>query len=170
VKIVVLIIFFWLTSFSSFSCNCLPEGSIGENFLKSDYVIKAKVLSFSYTNKLDTLGVKLIGDPRNTFARYWSFNVKVYKVLVLKTYKGYLSSDTISIVTGVNRAACTSDFIVGSNYIIYGFEKDYMGFSNVQRMSTNGKLFWTNSCTRSDYYTNEEERQLLIEAESSNSR
>lgn len=161
---------FCFNSFLSHACNCLPGGSIGENVSNSDYVIKAKVLSFSYTNKLDTLGVKLIGDPRNTFARYWSFNVKVYKVLVLKTYKGYLSSDTVSIVTGVNRAACTSDFVIGSNYIIYGFEKDYMGFSNVQRMATNARLFWTNSCTRSDYFTNEEEVNLSKEIDKNSYR
>ena len=91
-------------------------------------------------------------------------------MLVLKTYKGYLSSDTVSVVTGVNRAACTSDFVIGSNYIIYGFEKDYMGFSNVQRMATNGRLFWTNSCTRSDYFTNEEEVNLLKEIDKNSYR
>ena len=155
-------IVFFFVCLHSFACNCFPSGSVAENVSKSDYVIKAKVLSFSYTNKLDTLGVKLIGDHRNTFARYWSFNVKVYKVLVLKTYKGFLNSDTVSVVTGVNRAACSSDFDLGGNYIIYGFEKDYMGFSNVQRMSTNSKLFWTNNCTRSDYFTNEEEKNLLL--------
>ena len=144
--------------------------SIEENVLKSDFVIKGRVLSFYYTNKLDTLGVKLLGDPRNTFSKYWGFNVKVYKIALTKTYKAYLSSDTVSVVTGINKASCGINFTIGGVYLIYGFEKDYMGFSNVQRMSTNSKLFWTNSCTRSSYFSNEEEVDLLKEVEKNSYR
>jgi hypothetical protein len=161
-----LILLFFTLIFSDVkSCNCNEGGSIGDNVVKSDFVIRAKILSFSYTNRLDTLGAKIIGDPRSTFSKYWNFNVKVYKAEVLKAYKGYVSKDTVLIVTGINRASCGIDFTLGSDYLIYGFEKDYMGFSNIQRIATNGRLFWTNTCTRSWYFSNEEEQEVIVEVE-----
>ena len=56
-----------------------------DNVIKSDFIIRARILSYSFTNRLDTLGAKVLGDPRNTFSKYWSFNVKVYKAEVLKS-------------------------------------------------------------------------------------
>ncbi|MGC6432976.1 MAG: hypothetical protein ACON4M_02155 [Crocinitomicaceae bacterium] len=150
------LIFFLLFSVASYACNCNPGGTIDENVANSDVIIKGKVLSFSYTDKLDTLGAVILGDPRNTFAKYWKFYVKVYEVQVKETYKGFTKVDTINVVTGMNGASCGIDFTLGVDYIIYGFEKDYQGFSSVQRVSRNSILFWTNRCTRSHYYSDEE--------------
>jgi len=165
------IIFFVLFfSFSSLACNCNPGGTIDENVASSNIIIKGKVLSFSYTNKLDTLGAVILGDPRNTFARYWKFYVKVYQVQIKETYKGYAQVDTINIVTGMNGASCGIEFTLGVDYIIYGFEKDYQGFSSVQRVSQNGKLFWTNKCTRSYYYSDEEAESIKTVVENQSYR
>jgi len=80
------ILFFSLffISCKSYACNCLPGGSIQKNVINSDVIIRARIITVFYSNKLDTLGAKIIGDPRNTFARYWSFNVKIYKALIIK--------------------------------------------------------------------------------------
>jgi hypothetical protein len=157
--------FFFLFSFvlsntALFACNCNPGGTVSDNVGSSDLIIRAKVLSVTYTDQLDTMGAMILGDPRNVFSKYWKFYVKVYKVQVKEVYKGYTAIDTISIVTGMNGASCGIDFTEGGEYIIYCFEKDYQGFSNIQRVSTNGKLFWTNKCTRSWYFSEDEAKQI----------
>ena len=38
---------------------------------------------------------------------------------------------------------------VGDLFLVYGTIKDYLGFSSVQRKATDGKFIFTNSCTRS---------------------
>ncbi len=159
ITLVSLFILFVITN-KVFACNCNPGGTIDANVANSDLIVKVKVISTSYTDQLDTMGAKILGDPRNVFSKYWKFYVKVYKVQIKEVYKGYTSSDTISIVTGMNGASCGIDFSEGGEYIIYGFEKDYQGFSNIQRVATNGKLFWTNKCTRSWYFSLEEENEI----------
>lgn len=134
---------------NSFACNCNPGGSIEANVKASDVIIRAKILSISYTNRLDTMNVVSEGDPNNVFSKYWKFHVKIYKALVQATYKGKLMSDTITIVTGMNGAACGLNMAIDSEYLVYGTVRDYQGFSSVQRKATDNKLIWTNNCTRS---------------------
>lgn len=147
----------------SYACNCNPGGTIEANVKSSDYIVKAKILSISYTNKLDTLNVVSEGDPNNVFSKYWKFHVKIYKAVVQETYKGKLSSDTITIVTGMNGAACGLNLAIDGIYLIYGTVKDYQGFSSVQRKASDGKLFWTNNCTRSFDFSDEEVKDVKEE-------
>lgn len=162
------ILFFILSFFSikAFACNCNPGGTIESNVVAADVIVKARILSISYSDKLDTFNVVVEGDPKSVFSKYWKFYVKIYKVVVEETYKGKLKSDTISIVTGMNGASCGLTMNVNDTYIVYGSRKDYLGFSSVQRNATDGKLIWTNTCTRSmifleDDFTVFEELELL---------
>lgn len=158
-----LVIVLTLLSCQTYACNCNPGGTIAANVQLSDYIVKAKILSISYTNRLDTMNVVSEGDPNNVFSKYWKFHVKIYKALIQETYKGHLSSDTVTIVTGMNGAACGLNLAVDGVYLIYGTIKDYQGFSSVQRKASDGKLFWTNNCTRSFDFSDEEAKDVKKE-------
>lgn len=154
-----------LTLFVSevYACNCNPGGTIEANVKASDVIIKAKILSIAYTNRLDTMNVVSEGDPNNVFSKYWKFHVKIYKAVVQATYKGKLLSDTITIVTGMNGAACGLNMAIDGEYLVYGTLRDYQGFSSVQRKATDGKLFWTNNCTRSFDFSDTEAEDVKKE-------
>ena len=147
------------------ACNCNPGGTIEANVKASDVIIKTKILSIAYTNRLDTMKVVVEGDPNNVFAKYWKFNVKIYTAVVEETYKGKLTSDTITIVTGINGAACGFPMTIGLEYLVYGTIKDYQGFSSVQRKASDGKLIWTNNCTRSYLFSDTELVDVKAEIE-----
>lgn len=168
-KKIKIILFFILSflSFETFACNCLPGGSIEANVAASNAILRVRVLSISYSNKLDSFNVVVEGDPKNTFAKYWNFYVKIYKVIVEDTYKGKMSSDTVSIVTGMNGAACGLVMQIGDIFLLYGTVKDYQGFSSVQRKATDGKLLWANNCSRSmKFYEGEDGPEVFQELKS----
>ena len=138
------------------ACNCNSGASLEASVKAADYIVRVKILSVKITDRLDTMNVVSDGDPRNIFSKYWKFHVKVYTAKVIKAYKGVLQSDTISIVTGLNQAACELKLDLEMEFLIYGFKKDYLGFASIQRKASDEKLFWTNNCTRSWNYTDEE--------------
>ncbi len=154
-----------LFSNRAMACNCNSGASLESNVKAADYIVRVKILSVSYSDRLDTLNVVSDGDPRNIFSKYWKFQVKIYKAKIINTYKGVLKSDTISIVTGINAAACTFSMNLDMEYLVYGFKKDYLGFASIQRKASDGKLFWTNNCTRSWDFTDEEALAIKEEVE-----
>ncbi len=133
----------------TFACNCNPGGTIEANVHAANVILKVRVLSISYSDRLDTINVVIEGDPKNVFSKYWKFYVKIYEAVVEETYKGKMSSDTIRIITGMNGASCSLAMEVNDVFLIYGTTRDYLGFSSVQRHATDGKVIWTNNCTRS---------------------
>lgn len=146
------ILFFFILSFFSqktLACNCNPGGTIEDNVRAANVILKVRILSISYSDRLDTFNVVVEGDPKSVFSKYWKFYVKIYKAVVEETYKGKMSSDTIRIVTGMNAASCSLNMAVNDVFLVYGTTRDYLGFSSVQRNATDGKLIWTNNCTRS---------------------
>jgi hypothetical protein len=159
----ILLLTFALFSMRANACNCNSGASVEASVKAADYIVRVKILSVKYTDRLDTLNVVADGDPRNIFSKYWKFQVKVYQAKVITIYKGVLQSDTISIVTGLNPAACEMRMDLEMEYLVYGFKKDYLGFASIQRKASDGKLFWTNNCTRSWNYTDEE--ALVIKEE-----
>lgn len=161
----ILLFFCTLIFTNAFSCNCNTGGSIELNVKSADVIVKAKIISISYSDRLDTLGVRSDGAPNSVFAKYWKFQVKIYKASVLVNYKGKLLSDTISIVTGVNGATCGLTMEINKEYIVYGFKKDYLGFSSVQRRAVDDKLIWTNNCTRTWNFSDIEENDVKLEIE-----
>ena len=166
----ILLISIALFSTRANACNCNSGASLEQNVKVADYIVRVKILSVSFSDRLDTLNVVSDGDPKNIFSKYWKFQVKIYKAKIISTYKGVLKSDTISIVTGINAAACTFNMNLEMEYIVYGFKKDYLGFASIQRKANDGKLFWTNNCTRSWDFTDEEALAIKKEVESQSYR
>lgn len=148
------------------ACNCNSGASLSDNVSSADVIVRVKIISQTYSDKLDTLNVEYIGHSHSIHLRYWKFKVVVYKAVVEETYKGYLKSDTISIVTGINGVHCGFKMNVDKEYIVYGFKQDYLGHSSIQRKATDHKLIWTNNCTRSWDYSESEAESIKSEVQS----
>ena len=111
---VILICFLSFFYQKTFACNCNPGGTIEENVHAANVILKVRVLSISYSDRLDTINVVIEGDPKNVFSKYWKFYVKIYNAVVEETYKGKMSSDTIRIITGMNGASCSLAMVVNA--------------------------------------------------------
>ncbi|MGZ4099940.1 MAG: hypothetical protein ACXVNM_13725, partial [Bacteroidia bacterium] len=61
----------------------------------------------------------------------------IIKLKLTKVYKGYSSSDTITIITGPNGASCGLNFDIGKNYIVYGFNDNRTISSKNYSIKTN---------------------------------
>ncbi len=122
-----MIIVFLLNSFlnEALSCSCGPKHSVKKEIEYSEAVILGQVISKDLTQP--------------TEARY--------KILVTVKYKGQLSSDTITIVTGVGGGDCGYVFEIGKLYIIYAFKPGSVSSKNI---------FSTNACTRTMRYDEKE--------------
>lgn len=95
----------------------------------------------------DSSGKQISSIHRLTIARY--------QLLVEDIYKGAITTDTITIQTGIGGGDCGIRFETGEKYVIYGTNRTYFGRnSNDFKQSKN--VFWTNSCLRTTAYINEE--------------
>ena len=146
-----------------FACSCDGESTVRESVKYSDIVFKGRVVSKLVTSDLSAFGVRVKGDTTsNSFASRQIKNpVAVYNIKVFKIYKGESQVDTISIITPTSGAGCGFGFQVGQDYIVYGTTKDgtIMG-NSVERLATNTKTYWTNLCTRTTQFFQQEEDEI----------
>ncbi len=126
-KNVFLIFVFTLTTIfnEALSCSCGPKHSVKKEIESSEAVIVGQVISKDLTQQ--------------TEARY--------KILVTVKYKGQLTSDTITIVTGIGGGDCGYIFETGKLYIIYALKSGSVNSENT---------FSTNSCMRTMRYDEKE--------------
>jgi hypothetical protein len=114
-------------------CTCIGESTVQEELSKSDVVLVGKVI----TN--DVFIVK------DTIAPKWR---KIYKtmtkLLLNKVYKGKLSSDTVTIISGLGRGDCGFSFSVDSSYIVYAKIKNKF-YPKGQEVDT---FLYTDICMR----------------------
>lgn len=87
--------------------------------------------------------------------------VAVYRIKVYTVYKGKSQVDTISIITSIHEGGCGFGFRVGQDYIAYGTINDGTMMGNsVESFATNTNTFWTNLCTRTTMFFQEEEDEI----------
>lgn len=151
---------------ASFACNCDSDGTIKSNVKSADVVLKVQILELKITANLDSIDVMIEGDTAKSNFKPWNYPVKVYKAIVMKSYKGQMATDTISIITGINGAACGVPLKENETYLLYGTFDDYVnGFSNVRRYSVKKESIWTNNCSRTWEFTETEEKEVIKEIE-----
>lgn len=141
------------------ACSCM-EVSVAENLASSDIVFKGKVISKVTTTNFDSLNITLekIYNDRLDFN---SIPVTAVSIEVKTLYKGY-GSDTITIITPSNGAACGVRFDVGKDYIVYA-TNDMRQPYTIKNKCYKNKIFWTHLCTRTDIWYGEEERAIKKE-------
>jgi len=107
-------------------------------------------------------GIKILGDTLSYYYRFTKAPIAVYQIKVEKLFKGTSSSDTITIMTPVNGAACGFRFNLGEKYIVYATKKDAtIPGDKIKRISTSNKIYWTNLCTRTAQWSKTEEDEIL---------
>ncbi|MES2544672.1 MAG: hypothetical protein V4548_07295 [Bacteroidota bacterium] len=130
-----------------FGCSCIGKGKLKTAIKKSDVILTGKILNKNiFIVKFDESG------------DYEGLNISYteYSVLITKKLKGQIISDTIRVVTGVGKGDCGYNFLVGSNYIIYGVyaEKYIENGEKVDRFLSTG------ICSKTKLYNLKEEKKV----------
>jgi hypothetical protein len=164
-KNILLTIFLTLVgTFSSYACSCKDKGTVAGSVEHSDIVFSGRVISRTLTTNYDSLGVVVNGDTNNMYFEWREFPTAVVKIKVDKIYKGQVVSDTLTILTPPNGAACGYRFQVGKKYIVYATIFDEMlGSSELRRRTFDNRTFWTHQCTRTQYWNTAEENDIKKE-------
>jgi hypothetical protein len=156
-KIIILTIFI-MASFSEqlFACRCQGERSVQKEVEYDDAVLVGTIIAKELTTHTDSTianAMKTENLLMPTLARY-SF-------MVDNIYKGKITSDTISIFTGVNGAACGVRFEIGKEYIVYGKRETYFGELLSKFEYPKGEnIFWTHTCMRTNLFRQEEINEI----------
>lgn len=122
------------------------------------------VISRTLTTNYDSLGVVTTGDTSEMYFKWWDDPIAVVRIKVDKIYKGQQVSDTLTILTPPNSAACGYYFQVGQKYIVYATTLDYMlGTARLKRRTFDSITFWTHQCTRTQNWNITEENDIIKE-------
>jgi hypothetical protein len=149
---------FILTSISEqlFACSCQGERTVQEEVKYADAVFVGTVISKELTMKTDSAIMRAMttgNSPMPTVAKY--------SLLVEYIYKGEITSDTITIFTGLGGGDCGVRFEIGEKYIVYGKSETYFGglFSEFQ-FPKGVNIFWTHTCMRTNLFRQEEINEI----------
>jgi hypothetical protein len=148
---------------NAFACKC-DDGTVSENVKYSDVIFSGQVISKILTRNYDSLGVKITGDTSQMHSNKYEYPTVVVKIKVDTMYKGQLVSDTITILTPPNGAACGYYFQVGQKYIVYATILDKLPLAYKRKRRTfDNKTFWTHQCTRTQIWDSLEENDIINE-------
>lgn len=153
----------------SLACSCEEPGTVQESFDQSDIVVYGKVLSRKYITFRETMKVEKGDSLNNILTNHINELLNSDVILkiefeIKKTYKGTITTDTITVYTGRSSASCGfSRFKEGEEYLIYGSTESYcFGLftegenDNLEKQGT----FWTSYCSRTKEYNDHEAREL----------
>ena len=149
-----------LTSISGrlFACSCIGQRTVEEEIKNSDAVVVGTVLSKQLITLTDSTMLKMF--PNDTTMRnspMSEMTIARYDILVHDIYKGKITSDTLTIYTGLGGGDCGIRFEVGKKYIVYGENETYFGQVNNDFKFPKAKnTFWTYSCLRTTSYFQDE--------------
>ena len=128
------------------ACSCTGQRTVQEEVKHSDAVIVGTILS----KQLITLTDSTMGNSMNKM-------IARYDLLVQDTYKGKITSDTVTIYTGLGGGDCGIRFEVGKKYIVYGEDETYFGQTyNDYNFPKAKNAYWTYSCLRKTSYFEDE--------------
>lgn len=139
--------FIWQPS-SIDACSCIGESTVESSVKSSKLVIVGTVLTGERISIADTSWS--MGQDSAGHKIYLTHYKMKYTVLVTEKFKGKFDRDTIVIITGCGGGDCGYRFVVGSSYIIYGYE-------STELASEKFDVFGTNICTRTRLATDKSE-------------
>lgn len=143
---------------SLFACSCIGQRTVEEEVKHSDAVLVGTVLSKQLVTLIDSTILKMFPDDTTMRNSPMSkMTIARYDFVVTDIYKGKITSDTLSIYTGLGGGDCGIRFEVGKKYIVYGENETYFGQVNNDFKFPKAKnTFWTYNCLRTmDYYQDE---------------
>lgn len=156
---------FGLTCEPVFACSCVGESTVESAYNRSDIVVSGQVISTKDEYHPDSASIKemiTLGIPADKLdKRLNGHSLKKVLIKVDTVFKGQTTSDTLTIFTGVGGGDCGYRFKAGQKYIIYGNTKSYFGnFSKNQDVPDGQNVYWTNICTRTQEYNQNEIKEL----------
>jgi len=157
---ITILILLLLTSISGrlFACSCIGQRTVKEEFKHADAVVVGTILRKQLVVLTDSTIIKMF--PNDTTMRNSPMSKKTlarYDLLVQDIYKGKISSDTLTIYTGLGGGDCGITFEIGEKYIVYGENETYFGQVNNNFNFPKAKnTFWTYICLRTTAYNQDE--------------
>jgi len=143
-------------------CNCHSDGSIKTNVKRADIIFSGQIISKTTKSYVDAFNIEISHqDTISGMSNFYNALIAIYTIQVDTLFKGQVQKDTLTIITGINSAACGVGFTLGQNYIVYATEKGYGVYRNM--IGTKQHLMWTSNCTRTAPYTATEENLIIKE-------
>ncbi len=140
-----------------YACSCVGESTVVNAVKYADAVFTGTIISKEHISLTDSAIIKLFPDnPTLQKSPMASINIARYNLVVHTRYKGAITADTIFIYTGVGGGDCGVQFQVNKQYIIYGDSESYFG----SRFPKQDNVYWTNICSRTSVYTDDEIAEL----------
>lgn len=145
-----LITIFLLSVIPSFGCRCITNTVNQELVNFSDIIVKGRVMSIEYVDRVDTE----TGEESRL--------MKV-KFLVNSIYKGSELSEIIEVYTDENDETCGVNFQEGRSYILLGYYSEHIGTINGENMFD---VLFTSRCMLTQLYSKDVEDRVkeLIES------
>ena len=165
ILIILGLLIFVLTSKTALACSCVGESSVEGGYKSSDIVVSGQVISTTDEYLPDSMSIKemvALGIPADKLdKRLNGYYLKKILIKVETVFKGQMTSDTLTIYTGVGGGDCGYRFKTGQKYVIYGDTKSYLAdFSQNQDFPNGQNVYWTNICTRTQEYNLTEIKEL----------
>lgn len=165
-----LLIILFLTQ-TCFPCSC-EWLEIENHVQQTNSIFKGLIIEIGDTNTYSTLSTETRNyldslNDKEQIDYLKSEKTAFYTVLVAEVWKGYLETDTITIYSHPNEAACGYIFELNTEYIVYA---DKTGITplppwveeklDYSRLISKENTFWTNFCTRTTHAVDSEILEL----------
>jgi hypothetical protein len=147
--ILVLIFLSWTTNQLT-ACSCVGRSEVRDEIKNSDVVFVGTILdqenriiegSPTIRTSMADGKKKMLPNSRQTIR---------YRLLIESVYKGKISRDIVTIISGEGGGDCGIVFEVGEKYIVYGTKKSFFG------RPIEKNAYWTDICTRTTRYDKSE--------------
>jgi hypothetical protein len=140
------------------ACSCIGQRTIQEEVNHADAVVVGTVLRKQLVTLADsTMLILLPNDSTMRNAPMNSMTIARYSFLVQDIYKGHITSDTLTIYTGMGGGDCGIRFEMGKKYILYGEKETYFGqVNNDFAFPRAANTYWTYNCLRTTTYHQDE--------------
>ncbi len=163
-KSVLILILFFVSAQNINACSCEDEETISESVKSKDVIFKGQVVSISIYPMPDSLGILIIGDTSTINTKWLYYPTALVKIKLDKSFKGHLTSDTLTILTPLHDASCGFQFRIGQTYLVYATIYDELVvYNHIRKRSIHTNTFWTNACTWTREWNLTEENEIIKE-------
>ena len=159
-KIVTILTLAFLIVFSDnvLACSCIGRRTVQEEVKHSDAVLVGSIINKEMLTLTDSILLQLfLNDTTMKNSPMANMTIARYEMLISSYYKGKITSDTVSIYTGIGGGDCGIRFQIGEKYIVYGENKTYFGqLNNDFKFPREKNAFWTYNCLRTMLFDQDE--------------
>lgn len=115
-RTIILILLFLTLPGKSYSCDCVGIASLKKSIEESDIIVSGIVISKSIDTVRKFLQTELPANISPYNKSIFSHTIAKYKVIIKKLYQGEISSDTITIYSGLYSSECGYTFNIWEEY------------------------------------------------------